>query len=85
MSPMSHGGDSSAQSQFFAFSPSSTRRRMASERPGSSSCFAAHLSTVSRNSFDSRIAVTGSWPVAGRPGRFRTTFLVDDFTENVLR
>jgi hypothetical protein len=37
---------------FFAFteSPNSTRRRMASERPGASSCFAAHLSTAPRMS-----------------------------------
>jgi hypothetical protein len=29
--------------------------------------------------------VTGSCPVAGRPGLFRTTFFVDSFIENVLR
>ena len=52
------------------FSPSSTRRRMASERGGLSSCFAAHLSTASRNSSDSLMAVTGSRPVAGRPPLF---------------
>jgi hypothetical protein len=54
----------------FAFSPISTRRRMASERPGESSCLAAHLSTAVRNSSDSLIAVTGSRPVAGRPPLF---------------
>src|SRR5712664_3028583 len=50
---------------------------MASERPGCPSCFEAHLSTVSRNSFDSRIAVTGSRPVAGRPRPFFGTTLFD--------
>jgi hypothetical protein len=50
---------------------------MASERPGVSSCLSAHLSTVSRNSFDSRIAVTGSRPVAGRPRPFFGTTLFD--------
>ena len=40
---------------------------MASERGGLSSCFAAHLSTAARNSFDSLMAVTGARPVAGRP------------------
>jgi len=69
----------------FAFSPISISRRMASERPGESSSLAAHVSTAVRISFDSRMAVTGSWPVAGRPGRFRTTFFVDSFIENVLR
>src|SRR5712664_3683323 len=63
--------------------PHSTRRRTASDRPSVSSCLPAQLSTVSRNSFDKRIAVTGSWPVAGRPARFRTTFFIDDAIENV--
>jgi hypothetical protein len=40
---------------------------MASERPGMSSCFPAHLSTAMRNSADSLIAVTAARPVAGRP------------------
>jgi hypothetical protein len=52
---------------FFAFSPSSTKRRMASERPSSSSCMAAQAPTFARSSSDRRIAVTGSRPVAGRP------------------
>ena len=51
----------------FAFSPSSTSRRMASERAGVSACLAAQLATAARNSSDSLIAVTGSRPVAGRP------------------
>ena len=37
---------------FFTFSPSSTRRRIASEREGLSSCFARHLSMELRNSFE---------------------------------
>ena len=45
-------------------SPSSTSRRMASERSGLSVCLAAQASTFSRNSGESPIAVTGSrpWP-----------------------
>ena len=58
---------------------------MASERPGSSTCWAAHLSTAARICVDSRIAVTGSCPVAGLPGLFRTTFLVDDVIIFALR
>jgi len=69
-----HGDNSFMQSHFFAFSPSpsaiATSRRIASERLGSSSCDAAHLSTVSRSSFESLMAVTGSRPVAGRPRPF---------------
>jgi hypothetical protein len=30
--------------------------------------------TLARSFWDKRIAVTGSWPVAGLPGFFRTTF-----------
>src|SRR5262249_12998630 len=48
-------------------------RRMASERGGLSSCFAAHASIASRISGESLIAVTGSRPVAGRPLFFGTT------------
>ena len=51
----------------FAFSPSSTSRRMASERVGLSLCFAAHLSTVSRNSSVARSAIVGVLPVGGPP------------------
>ena len=65
-------------------SPSSTSRRMASERSGLSVCLAAQASTFSRNSDESRIAVTGSRPVAGRPLFFRTTFLRDAFIFLVL-
>jgi hypothetical protein len=51
----------------FALSPNSTRRRIASERAGSSSWFAAQSSTLARNSSERRIARTGSRPVAGLP------------------
>jgi hypothetical protein len=61
------------------FSPISTSRRMAWERPGLSACLEAQSSTAARISPESRIAVTGSCPVAGRPGRLRTTFFFDDF------
>jgi hypothetical protein len=54
----------------FALSPSSTRRRMASERPGASSCLPAQESTFARNSSESRIVLAGSRPVAGRPPLF---------------
>jgi hypothetical protein len=48
----------------------STKRRIASEREGLSSCIAAHSSTALRSFGESRMAVTGSCPVAGLPGRF---------------
>jgi hypothetical protein len=57
---------------------------MASERSGLSVCLAAQASTFSRNSDESRIAVTGSRPVAGLPLFFRTTFLRDAFIFFVL-
>jgi hypothetical protein len=44
----------------FAFSPRSTRRRIASDRLGLSLCFTAQASTLFRSSGDSRMAVTGS-------------------------
>src|SRR5450631_2420746 len=47
---LSQDPDLLLQSHFFVFNPSSTRRRMASERAGRSSCFAANLSTAVRNS-----------------------------------
>ena len=65
-------------------SPSSTSRRMASERSGLSVCLAAQASTFSRNSDESQIAVTRSRPVAGLPLFFRTTFLRDAFIFLVL-
>jgi hypothetical protein len=52
---------------------------MASERPGVSACFEAHRSIFTMNSSDNRIARTGLFPVAGRPGfRFGIT-LFDRF------
>ena len=58
----------------FTVRPSSTSRRIASENFGVPGCFSAHLTTAPRNSAGSRMAVTGSCPVAGRPGRFCNTF-----------
>src|SRR3954466_16162354 len=58
---------------------------MASERPGSSDCLADQASTFSRISDESRMAVTGSWPVAGRPLCFRTTCFLELFIIFVLR
>src|SRR5215203_2928677 len=55
----------------FAFSPSSTSRRMASDRPGSSACLSAQRSTASESLAGSLTAVTGSTPPTffGRPRR----------------
>jgi hypothetical protein len=60
-----------------AFNPSSTSRRMASERLGSSCCRAAQPSIASVNAGESRSAVTGSLPVAGRPRFFFGITLFD--------
>jgi hypothetical protein len=56
-----------------AASASSTRRRMASDREGLSGCRLAQSSIRDLSAGDSRIAVTGSWPVAGRPRFFGST------------
>jgi hypothetical protein len=66
----------SGKRHFFALSPSSINLRIATERAGLSSWVAAHLSTVARSSDDSRMAVTGSAPVAGlpAPGRLPPIF-----------
>jgi hypothetical protein len=63
----------------FAFSPSSTRRRMASER--FISRFSPHASTCSVSSDGRRTALTGSTPPAflGRPRNF--LFTETDFLE----
>lgn len=54
-------------------------RRIASEREGLSFCSFAHRSISDRRAEDSRIANTGSRPVAGRPGFFGNTFSLDVF------
>ena len=51
----------------------STRRRIASEREGLSGCCFAQSSIADLSGNESRIADTGSCPVAGRPRFFRTT------------
>src|SRR5262249_22488494 len=56
-----------------AFTPNSTSRRFATERDGLSGCCFAHASIADLSSGDSRIADTGSCPVAGRPRFFRIT------------
>ena len=66
--------------RFGAARPTSTRRRMASERGSLSSCRAAQASIDARNSAESRMAVTGSRPVAGRPLCFGST--ASDFRIN---
>ena len=65
----------------FAARASSTRRRIAAEREGLSSCCLAQLSICDLRTGDNRTAVTGSWPVAGRPRFFRITGI--DFTINL--
>jgi hypothetical protein len=65
-------------------SPTSTRRRMASERD-ETSFRAAHLSIVAIRSGESRIAETGSRPVAGRPrflGRARIGLAINWYYQN---
>jgi len=63
----------------FAFSPISTNRRMASERPGSSLCCVAQASTAAIIAGGMRVLTSGSLPVAGRPRFLGVTFFVDDF------
>jgi hypothetical protein len=50
---------------------------MASDRDGLSSCCLAQLSIFDFSVGDSRIAETGSRPVAGRPRLLGTTFFLD--------
>ena len=62
------------------FSPISRRRRIVSAIGGVSGCVAAHRESLFRSSGASRSDVTGSRPVAGRPGlRFGITFSLDLF------
>ena len=56
-----------------ALSANSTSWRIASEREGLSGCCFAQVSIADRSAGESRIADTGSCPVAGRPRFFRTT------------
>ena len=51
----------------FAFSPSSTRRRMASESFGLSGCCFAHFSIALRRAASARKPIMGVVPVGGRP------------------
>lgn len=64
-----------ARHLLFAFSPISTRRRMAGDRAGASSCFDAQSSTASNTSCGRRIVTAGSRPVAGRPRLFWCTLI----------
>ena len=56
-----------------ALSANSTSWRIASEREGLSGCCFAQFSISNLSARESRIADTGSCPVAGRPRFFRTT------------
>src|SRR6266550_2697705 len=51
----------------FTFSPSSTRRRMASESDGVSGCFSAHRTMDARITGSARKPINGVMPVRGRP------------------
>jgi hypothetical protein len=70
----------------FTVRPSSTSRRMASERDGLSSCLVAHWSTATPASGDKRTAVTGWTPpfFFGRPRDFLFTE-IDFFIISVYR
>ena len=61
---------------FFAFSPISTRRRIASERAGSSSREAAQASIMATVSSGHRVPICRPCPVAGRPRRFLAPFFL---------
>jgi hypothetical protein len=66
----------------FAFRPSSTRRRTASERVVS--CLAAQSSIASMISLGARTVRRGSLPVAGRPRRFLGCTFIDFFMNYVV-
>jgi len=61
----------------FTVSPSSIRRRMASDLAGLSGSRSDHSSILSLISGGMRNAIMGSLPVAGRPRRLGNTFFVD--------
>ena len=64
-----------------AANANSTRRRIASDRDGLSGCSFAQASIAALKAGDSRMADTGSFPVAGRPRFFLgSTFFVDIFS-----
>ena len=63
------------------FSPISTSRRMATERPGLSSCAAAQASIMATISSDQRVPICRPRPVAGRPRRFLVPFFLALFIE----
>src|ERR1700674_3293433 len=54
----------------FTVSPSSTRRRVASESVGISGWFSAHFTMEARSTGAARNPIMGSRPVAGRPRFF---------------
>src|ERR1700682_3104136 len=60
----------------FALSPSSTRRRMASESEGMSGCFSAHLTIEARITGSARNPIRGVMPLRGRPMTFCLTGIV---------
>jgi hypothetical protein len=60
----------------FAFNPSSTRRRMASESEGMSGCFSAHLTMEALIIGSARNPISGVVPVRGRPMTFCLTGIV---------
>ena len=60
---------------FFAFSPISTSRRVASERVGRSAWCSAHFTIAARSTGDARKPIMGSRPVAGLPRLFGLAFI----------
>jgi hypothetical protein len=59
-----------------ALSPSSTRRRMASESVGISGCFSAHFTIEARITGSARNPISGVVPLRGRPMTFCLTGIV---------
>src|SRR5262249_33626708 len=73
--------DQSRRCFALAASASLTKRRIASDREGLSDCCLAQSSICDLSAGGSLTAVTGSWPVGGRPRLFRNTGI--DFRINL--
>ena len=76
------GDDSVTQCHFFAFSPSSTSRRMASERPGISGWVRRHLSIWANCSSCQRWPMSVPIPVLGRPIFFLLSETLEAFMQS---
>jgi hypothetical protein len=69
----SPAADQGRRCRLLAASACSTKRRIASEREGLSGCCLAQSAIFDLSAAERRTAVTGSWPVGGRPLFFRNT------------